>query len=340
MVTPTLSICIPTYNFGGFIGATLESIVSQLPEDAEIVVLDGGSTDATAEVVAQFRSRCPQIEYHRQEARGGIDRDMARSVGLARGQYCWLFSADDIMRPRSIERVVRAIATSRDLYLCKHTNCDFNMKMFGETGILKIANETTFDLADPAQRLRYFESAETTEAFFSFIGGIIVKREKWNSIPLNEAFVGSCWAHAARMFELIATGLSITYMPETLLDRRGDNDSFSDKGMVNRYRIAIDGYHKLASTFFPSGSREAFHIRRVIRNEFNFAVFVYAVMHCRKDPSRESVSLLNQLIRKAYCDAPITGLLIRLGCAVFPGRLYRQVKAWYKRIPTPFRRMA
>jgi len=335
MTTPILSICIPTYNFGDFIGATLESIVGQLPEHAEIVVLDGGSTDSTEQVVARFQSRCPQIRYQRRDTRGGIDRDMVRSIDLARGEYCWLFSADDIMRPKSIERMMRAICTSHDIYLCKHASCDFHMKVLCETGVLDIQSETTFDLGDAAQRLRYFGLAQTTEAFFSFMGGIIIKRAKWNSIQLNEAFVGSCWAHVARILELGSSGLTVTYIPEALLDRRGGNDSFSDRGMVNRYRIAIEGYHRLAAAFFPNGSTEAFHIRRVIRNEFTLIPFLYAAMQCRRYPATENLALLNELMKKAYCDAPFTGLLIRIACATFPGRLYRKMRDIYRRAVQP-----
>lgn len=340
MTIPKLSICIPTYNFGSFIGATLESIVMQLPDDAEIVVLDGGSTDATAEVVAGIQAKCPLVSYHKREERGGIDRDMARSIDLARGQYCWLFSADDIMRPDSIRRIMRAVATSSDLYLCKHRSCDIDLKVLGETGVLDVHDEATFHMGDADQRLRYFELAQTTEAFFSFMGGIIIKKARWDSIPLNESFVGSCWAHVARIFELFSTGLSVTYIPEALLDRRGGNDSFSDKGMVNRYRIAIDGYHRLADVNFSPGSREAFHIRRVVRNEFGLMPFLYAAMQCRRNPGSESLALLNELIKKTYVDAPLAGLLIRIICAVFPGRFYRKVRAIYKRAVMPFSRTA
>jgi abequosyltransferase len=337
MKTPLLSICIPTYNFGEFIAAALESIVGQLPESAEIVVLDGGSTDGTADVVRQFQAPCPQLKYHRFEARGGIDRDMARSIDLARGEFCWLFSADDVMKPKAIERMLQALVTSNDVYLCKHTVCDLHMNVFGETRVLGLARETAFDLAEAAQRRRYFALAQTTEAFFSFMGGIVVKRAKWNSVPLNERFVGSCWAHVARIFELIATGLSVTYIPEALLDRRGDNDSFADKGVVNRYRIAIEGYHRLAAEFFLHGSWEAFHIRRVIRNEFKFRTFLSAAMSCRRKPAAENLAMLNQLIRMAYCDVPLAGLLIMLGCATFPSRLYPKMRALYKHLLAPFR---
>ena len=46
-----LSICIPAKNFGQFIGETLDSIIQQANKNVEIVVLDGGSTDNTQEIV-------------------------------------------------------------------------------------------------------------------------------------------------------------------------------------------------------------------------------------------------------------------------------------------------
>jgi abequosyltransferase len=337
MPSPLLSICIPTYNFGEFIGVTLESIVTQLPKGVEITILDGGSTDGTKEVVREFQSYYPQIRYHKFEARGGIDRDMARCVELARGEFCWLFSADDVMKPGAIQRVLQAIASSCDVYICKHSLCDIDMNVFGETGVLDVLKEETFDLSDAAQRLRYFKLAQSSEAFFSFMGGLIINREKWNSVPLNEAFIGSCWAHVARMFELIGTGLSVTYIPETLLHRRGDNDSFADRGVVNRFRIAIEGYHRLAEAFFLHESKEAFHIRRVIRGEFKFRTFLAAAMLCRNNPASESLVLLNRLIINAYCDRPFTARLISAGCIAFPARLYPQMRAAFKRLMRPLR---
>ncbi|HEY3970296.1 MAG TPA: glycosyltransferase family A protein, partial [Solirubrobacteraceae bacterium] len=125
-------MCIPTYNFGAFIGETLQSIAAQLQDGVEIVVLDGGSTDDTAEVVGAFAQRHPQIRYHRQPERGGIDRDMARTVALARGEYCWLFGADDTMRPGALERVLTRLDGGAELLLCGVTYCSFEMEPLRE----------------------------------------------------------------------------------------------------------------------------------------------------------------------------------------------------------------
>lgn len=339
MTATTLSICMPTYNFGRFIGATLESIVSQLTPDVEIVVLDGGSTDDTAQVVAAFQARYPRLRYERLAARGGIDRDMAKSVELAAGEYCWLFSSDDIMRPGALCRMRELLQSGSDLYLCKHTMCTLDMKILGERDVLRAQAMTTFDLGRTADRDRYFGLAQTTEAFFSFMGTLVVKRSRWAAVPLNEAFVGSCWAHAARLFELMRTGLVVTYVPELLVDRRGDNDSFADRGVVNRYRIAIEGYHRIADTCCDLGTRQAYHVRRVVRAEYGPRMFMVARIRCWQDPQSESRELLDALARRAYRDVPLRGLLVRAAYGIFPGWLYAALRAVVRRRPAWLKRV-
>ena len=68
-----LSICMPTYNFGRFIGEALDSIMKQATDEVEIIVLDGASTDNTLDVVRSFQARFPRIYYHCLSRRGGID---------------------------------------------------------------------------------------------------------------------------------------------------------------------------------------------------------------------------------------------------------------------------
>lgn len=93
-----LSVCVPVYNFAAWFGATVESIARQAPDGVEILVVDGASTDDTPAVAAALTARYPRVRYHRLERRGGIDGDIARSVELARGDYCWVFGGDDLMR--------------------------------------------------------------------------------------------------------------------------------------------------------------------------------------------------------------------------------------------------
>src|SRR3954463_16039767 len=154
--TPTLSICIPTYNFGAFIGQTLASITPQITPDVEIVILDGGSSDDTAQVVQAVAERSPRIRYVRQAHRGGIDRDMARVVDLAQGEYCWLFSADDIMQSGALDFVLQAIRSADDLYLCGVSLCDIAMRPIGLHPVSRAAAGEVFELRNERERARYF----------------------------------------------------------------------------------------------------------------------------------------------------------------------------------------
>lgn len=328
----TLSICIPTFNFGNFIGETLDSIIRQMRPGVEIVILDGGSTDMTAEVVSNAQKTGADIRYHRLDQRGGIDRDMARVVELATGRYCWLFSGDDVMRSGAIDRMLALVESGRDVYLCKHSMCTLDMKVLGDRDVIKSARPLIFNLKDQGDRERYFELAQTTEAFFSFIGGIVVRTEKWRSAKLNEEFVGSCWAHVVRLFELMDHVLSVEYVPEVLLDRRGDNDSFANQGVVNRYRIAIEGYNRIADGIVGHESRYGYHVRRVLRNEFGLRMFLHAKLSCLQSPGVEDSRLLNRLIKKTYCDTPIRGMLISGICNTMPLRFYASLRGAYRRM--------
>ena len=56
--------------------------------------------------------------------------------------------------------------------------------------------------ANEQDRLRYFQLAETTAAFFSFMGSLIIRKSRWDAIPFSEAFDGTLWAHVARIFAM------------------------------------------------------------------------------------------------------------------------------------------
>jgi abequosyltransferase len=300
-----LSIPVPVYNFAEFLPETLQSIVSQEgTEQVEIIVVDGASTDNTPQVMAEFCAKYPNVRYHRLPEKGGIDRDMAKSVEVSSGEYCWLFSGDDIMSPGALKQVLEEIRTGEDLYLCKHAECFKDMTvLMAAYPILEPDERRLFELSDKAQRLEYFIRAVNSEAFFSFMGGLVVKRHTWDRVPLNPDFIGSCWAHSARFFELMQSGLLVNYTSRVYLQRRGENDSFSNQGLVRRYQIQVEGFHNIVNRFFGIESEEAREVRRAIRNEFHRRVLMNLKVRCDWIPHIENKQLLDHLVEIAYADA-------------------------------------
>jgi abequosyltransferase len=313
---PKLSICIPTYNFGSFIGETLDSIIPQLGSEIELVIYDSNSTDQTEEVVKQRLFQRPDlsIRYFKAEVKKGIDRDIVDLVAMARGQYVWLFSADDVMLPGSISLAMGEIASGEDIYLVEHIICDFHLNPLRPYPIFKdVRPGTTFDFIDNQQRQRYFSKAITSEAFFSFLSTPIFKKNIWDRVgQLDEAYYKTNWGIAARLLTSSKRGMRVKYLAKQMLLKRGDNDSFMQNGRVNRLAFAIEGFHYIGSSVFGGASLEAFNIRRVLRNEISLVIIMYTKLLAYRFPEKESLAHLSQIVKIHYGDKTFINSIYRL----------------------------
>lgn len=89
---PFFSIIIPTYNRANLILTTLESLLNQTFQDFEVIVIDDGGTDNTAEIVSKFNDS--RIQYHwRENAERGASRNFGASLAL--GKIINFFDSDD-----------------------------------------------------------------------------------------------------------------------------------------------------------------------------------------------------------------------------------------------------
>ena len=301
-----LSVCIPTYNFGKFISETLKSIISQATDEVEIIVVDGASSDDTTKIIKKLQEVFPRLTYRREDLKGGIDIDLAKTISLAKGKYCWLFSADDVMNQNSIATVLKEIDEGFDVYLCGFTLCTYELTPITEHKILSKNMPLVFDLANPVNRLHYFRKSKTTTEFFSYCSSLIVKKEKWDSIHENGDFIGSCWDHAARIFGMIPQGLRVKHIPEPLLCNRGGNDSFSSNGIVNRMKISVDGYHKIGEYFFGKNSEESYHIRRCVRAEWPLERVMDIKNNCIEKFNYQDLLQLNEIAIKNFSDPQVS----------------------------------
>ena len=112
---PQVSCVIPVFNLERYVGATIQSVLDQeYPAGAlDIVVVDDGSTDGTAEVCAGFGER---IRYVRQE-NAGVIAAVDRGVREARGDLIAFLDADDQWLPDKTRRQVEWLAAHREVGL-------------------------------------------------------------------------------------------------------------------------------------------------------------------------------------------------------------------------------
>lgn len=262
-----LSVCIPTHNFGAFIGATLDSIVGQATDEVEIVIVDGASTDNTAQVVQKIGQVFPRLRFYRRDINGGVDADLAKAVELAGGDYCWLMSGDDVLAPHAMERILDELKGECDVYLCNRTECDRDLTPITQRPWLAgNCRDEVFRFASSADFVQYFRKARSLGALFSYISSIITRRDKWLAVTPDERLTGSHYAHAFRLFSLLQDGGSLKYIRDPLVLCRGDNDSFAGDGMLKRIALDFDGFHLLAYRLFDERPvRDAF--KAVMRRE-------------------------------------------------------------------------
>ncbi|TGD75660.1 glycosyltransferase [Mangrovimicrobium sediminis] len=117
-----VSIIIPAYNYGHFIEQAVDSALAQSWPHTEVVVVDDGSTDDTADRVDAYGAR---VRYYRQE-NAGLPAARNAGMDLARGDYLQFLDADDWLDPRCIERKIDALEANPQAVFCC---CRTHLKM-------------------------------------------------------------------------------------------------------------------------------------------------------------------------------------------------------------------
>lgn len=90
---PLVSILMLTYNRANYIGEAISSVLEQTYTNWELVIIDDGSTDKTAQIIASFNE--PRIQYIKHQHNAGLYTRRRESIELANGQYIAVLDSDD-----------------------------------------------------------------------------------------------------------------------------------------------------------------------------------------------------------------------------------------------------
>ena len=216
-----LSICIATFNRAAFIGATLDSIISQATEEVEIVVVDGASSDNTSQVMDEYKRRFPRLRYFRQETNGGIDVDYSKTVEFARGEYCWFLSDDDILKPGAVWSVLDEARRNYWLIVVNAEHRTFDLSKIVDDRRLKLNANRIYR---PSDNYRFF--AEMAGPL-GLISCVVIRRDLWNARS-KEPYFGTYFVHIGVIFQSPPPGDALV-IAEPLLAIRQGNLSWSTK---------------------------------------------------------------------------------------------------------------
>ena len=113
---PRIAVVLPVYNGEKYLAAAIRSVLTQTFRDLELLVIDDGSTDRTAEVVAGFSD--PRLRLIQHQRNLGLMTALNTGIRQSQSELIARMDADDICRPRRFEKQVAYLETHPEVSVC------------------------------------------------------------------------------------------------------------------------------------------------------------------------------------------------------------------------------
>ncbi|WP_164848455.1 glycosyltransferase family 2 protein [Halobacteriovorax sp. HLS] len=265
-----LSISIPTYNRSSYLKDTIECFAKQINDrkDIQIAVADNFSTDDTEEMISEMKKKYPYIKYHKNSKNLGADRNYLKAVEISDGKFCWLFGSDDQICENALEKVISSLKDKcSDILLMNRLNMCPELKE--ERGIqryFRSDEEFSLDFSELNSYVKYSNEACDIASMFSYLSSIVLNKEKWDVVDVDNSFIGGAYIHVSKLFGMMNRGCSFHFLPEALVLNRQGNDHFAGSGYVKRRLIDV-GYVDLVEKSFSEEKYKVL-LRKIVEREF------------------------------------------------------------------------
>jgi glycosyltransferase involved in cell wall biosynthesis len=110
-----ISVVIPTYNRASFLKEAIDSVLSQIYRDFELIVVDDGSTDDTPKLLLSYGKKIKVIT----KANKGPSSARNRGIKAAKGKWIAFLDSDDVWKPDKLEKQVQFIKENPDIKICQ-----------------------------------------------------------------------------------------------------------------------------------------------------------------------------------------------------------------------------
>lgn len=189
-----ISVIIPCYNVQAYIEACLESILQQVYQPLEIIVVDNNSTDETVATVRRIQRKYPESISLLSESQQGAPAARNRGLQAASGEWIQFMDADDLLLPEKIAHQVSQI----DAAVPFIAGCPIWRQLDGSDIIVDFTKDCWKDLFE--SRLGYTSSNLWNKAFLDRIGGWSLSMSNCQDYDL--------------MFRLLQQSTAIRYVDE------------------------------------------------------------------------------------------------------------------------------
>ncbi len=270
-----LSFIVPVYNAEDYLGECLDSLLAQDFSAYEILCVNDGSTDRSAEILAEYQEKYPNLRVVHKKNGGVVS---ARNSGLenARGEFIWFVDADDLVR----ENILGTLHG-----LAAETGCD-RIVMDGYTF-------TDVLTAEEAENARQGKLPCNVPWKDSVVWRSILRREFLNAQGLNFRYAQLTHGEdGVYMYEVAAASPKTTELPETTYFYRVHSGSAETGDSPETHRRKLRSYLKITEIFrsyYLSGRKDAETANKLM------SYLWLALYEIAQIPAQEATAALAQL---------------------------------------------
>ncbi len=230
-----LSVVMPSYNQIHYLNERLQSILKEIDDEDEIVIIDDCSTDGSYELSQEFAQRDPRVKLIHNDMNKGVHFSVTLGAKYAVGEYLFMIAVDDICLPGAIQRVKNCIKVFGNVDICSSEFVQLDEALL-------VPKLTTSKLVPDVSGPQFF-SAQQTRKLLSrgvfWVPGhtVTVKKSLFFQYGAFNPSYGPYvdWL----MFHTIAMDRGILYIPEPLFVWRSSATNYSKNANNSPFQQAI-----------------------------------------------------------------------------------------------------
>ncbi len=172
MIKDLISVVVPVYNLENYIVRALDSILLQTYKNIEVIVVDDGSTDNSAEVIDEYARKHKDVVKTLHIKNSGVSVARMHGVLAAKGDWIGFIDGDDVVEPDMYERLI----ANAKKYEADISHCGYQMVF-------------------PDGRINYFHNTDKTRiqdramGITDLLDGSVVEPGMWNKLYKSSLFL-------------------------------------------------------------------------------------------------------------------------------------------------------
>lgn len=271
-----ISVIVPVYKAEGYLDKCIESIVNQIYQNLEIILIDDGSPDKSGEICDSWAKKDNRIEvFHTSNNGGGV----ARNIGLdhAKGDYIAFVDSDDYISPFMMGTLINQFSDEIDIVECEY------VEVFNDDEIFNNKEENSIEIYD------------TNRAMEEHIKDHLFKQLIWNKLYKRQVVGDVRFIPGKKIddefftYRIIGNARKLVHIKKVMYAYRQQEESVMHSMTLEKRIQAIEAKskrHEYICERFPDLKEQSFldlmylciyHGQKVIDNRNDYKIFSNSV---------------------------------------------------------------